>query len=1089
MANVPVNKELYARVKAEAKRKFTSWPSAYGSAWLVKEYKKRGGKYTMSKRDGGMSDAALNSMQSFYKDMQEGKYNPTLMQNSLNDLSYLQAINPGQTYLKNIKSGTGETLYKGPGLFSRDPYVLDKNINIQTHFGPRGERLYKNMYELDQPGFAPTNNSGYSNDTPEGTLYMMDASGNDYSVRPQMKTGGIPERYKNMGFTKVGVKKKSTRPGKKWMVLAKKGNKYKVVHGGDNKMQDFKQHGSADRKKRFWDRMGGRDSAKAQDPFSPLYWHKKFGTWQEGGQFIYDQNNPMPQFEMGNSILDKMKRETMRKGGQPCYECGGMYAAGGTNNPGFRALPPDVQQKIRANMNSGGMTPFNADPNYYGERLEKFIGNIRNTAAENLFPDMQEEVMAMPQARYGMPIYQGDIDGSTVNSVIGNQQNLSVEDAIALEKLKRTLPEDQGGTQKTIGNYTVYPNHRGDYIVQYGDQVVSIVPKDKAGQIFPILEKSSAPTDLPRTAKDNMIMVPENERDQAIFTGAPLSMGARATQALNMLNLPLGQGNMGLTTPYEDYINENYGEGSASQSADNEYGLIGGFAMPGGFTTISPMAGGARTANTANRAITSGRQALPFNTQAVARPGQLALSQQPGRFGSRVNLNTMPDWAMRASTYVPGAATGALNLSEYETYQPNNLTPEQQAQIAEAMNMPINGGAGNSGAQGNNNYQGINWLPTEPEQNQNDETIIPSPQQTSSGPTVAQRFEDRTGLDWSEARDRGLTDGSAAANLELIRRIEAGESIEEIAEDIPTSTSGTTSDQTYQNTEENEEDAIEADYGNMEDEEVDDIENSQNNVSGNQGMYPQYYGNPYLQRARYKYGPLGGLRHVNLQYGIPGQQQGMVPTNYAANAGNVTPDALVAGMTAAGMMSPQAGRRAQRQALREMRQDSRDKLSGMRQASRDLAKEERMDKRNARFENRMQRRSDRINDRFDRKSERIQNINAETPFVNQSTIAEPTSGALRGTDRYTLQKKMEDKGIKYGTTEGQRFEGYNLIALPDGQYEYRPIQMYGGTNPYTQMYGGTNPYMEMYKQGGEYYMDEDTINMILAMGGDIEFLD
>ena len=43
--NVPVNKALYARVKAEAKRKFKVYPSAYANAWLVKTSKKRGGKY------------------------------------------------------------------------------------------------------------------------------------------------------------------------------------------------------------------------------------------------------------------------------------------------------------------------------------------------------------------------------------------------------------------------------------------------------------------------------------------------------------------------------------------------------------------------------------------------------------------------------------------------------------------------------------------------------------------------------------------------------------------------------------------------------------------------------------------------------------------------------------------------------------------------------------------------------------------------------------------------------------------------------------------------------------------------------------
>ena len=41
----PANPALYADVKAEAKRKFKVWPSAYGSGWLVKEYKRRGGTY------------------------------------------------------------------------------------------------------------------------------------------------------------------------------------------------------------------------------------------------------------------------------------------------------------------------------------------------------------------------------------------------------------------------------------------------------------------------------------------------------------------------------------------------------------------------------------------------------------------------------------------------------------------------------------------------------------------------------------------------------------------------------------------------------------------------------------------------------------------------------------------------------------------------------------------------------------------------------------------------------------------------------------------------------------------------------------
>ena len=41
----PTNPTLYSTVKSEAKRKFDVYPSAYANAWLVRTYKKRGGKY------------------------------------------------------------------------------------------------------------------------------------------------------------------------------------------------------------------------------------------------------------------------------------------------------------------------------------------------------------------------------------------------------------------------------------------------------------------------------------------------------------------------------------------------------------------------------------------------------------------------------------------------------------------------------------------------------------------------------------------------------------------------------------------------------------------------------------------------------------------------------------------------------------------------------------------------------------------------------------------------------------------------------------------------------------------------------------
>ena len=53
---VPTNPTLYARVKAEAKRKFNVYPSAYANGWLVRTYKKRGGRFRMDKNWDGSVD-------------------------------------------------------------------------------------------------------------------------------------------------------------------------------------------------------------------------------------------------------------------------------------------------------------------------------------------------------------------------------------------------------------------------------------------------------------------------------------------------------------------------------------------------------------------------------------------------------------------------------------------------------------------------------------------------------------------------------------------------------------------------------------------------------------------------------------------------------------------------------------------------------------------------------------------------------------------------------------------------------------------------------------------------------------------------
>lgn len=288
--NTPTNKALYNRVKAEAKKKFDTWPSAYASAWLVKTYKKRGGGYRKAEMG-----------------MEVDEY------------------------------GQGGMLY--------------------------GDQAY--MY-----------------------------GGEDTDMEEYAKGGGIPQRYKNKGFTKVGAKKKSTRPGKKWMVLAKKGDKYKIVHGGDSNMKDFKQHGSAKRKERFWDRMGGRNGPKAKDPFSPLYWHKRFGTWAEGGEFEpHMMYNPETgEGYMANSMDDHLEMKEMGYMHKDEMGYGGQrYAEGGPTNKGFQSLPEEVQKQIIANMEAGGQMYGSVDPfSYGGEGKLKTYQFAGQPQSEDLFTEEEE---------------------------------------------------------------------------------------------------------------------------------------------------------------------------------------------------------------------------------------------------------------------------------------------------------------------------------------------------------------------------------------------------------------------------------------------------------------------------------------------------------------------------------------------------------------------------------------------------------------------------------------------------------------------------------------------------------------------------
>jgi hypothetical protein len=297
MANKPTNPELYARVKSEAKSKFDVWPSAYASSWLVETYKKRGGGYRKAE-DGMEVQGSVNQMMADLSMMANGgimygdyKF-PMMDEGGEMALGQIAAVTDKMSKLQQFLNSNSEV----------EPWVASKLAVMDDSAGA----IYDYM--------------------------MYNPEAQEQGEMEEMRNGGIPQRYKNHGFTKVGTKKQSTRPGKKWMVLAKKGDKYKVVHGGYKGMKDFTQHRNENRRDRFWDRMGGRNSAKATDPFSPLYWHKRFRTWAEGGEPQNAGFQALPQEVQAKIMANMMYGGDMyAQGGMPCYECGGQmeYKKGG----------------------------------------------------------------------------------------------------------------------------------------------------------------------------------------------------------------------------------------------------------------------------------------------------------------------------------------------------------------------------------------------------------------------------------------------------------------------------------------------------------------------------------------------------------------------------------------------------------------------------------------------------------------------------------------------------------------------------------------------------------------------------------------
>lgn len=266
------------------------------------------------------------------------EYYDKSMQNYLGK-DWRQKLKKSKDYSPTVKLKFGGKLYKEGG------YLKDEDTYITKEGKSTKRGLWANVYLKKKR---------------EGKLDMGEG-------------GGIPDRYKEMGFSRVGQKKDSSRPGKKWMVLAKKDDDYKVVHGGYTGMQDYSQHGSEQRKKNFWNRMGGKDSAKATDPFSPLYWHKRIGTWAEGGKVEDGEEQVDVEIEAEELVLRPQEDGsyeivTETSEDAPTHEEGGVDI---TLQEGDLVFPKKYINKVKKALAKGEETGDYSDVDKLSEQMQK----------------------------------------------------------------------------------------------------------------------------------------------------------------------------------------------------------------------------------------------------------------------------------------------------------------------------------------------------------------------------------------------------------------------------------------------------------------------------------------------------------------------------------------------------------------------------------------------------------------------------------------------------------------------------------------------------------------------------------------------
>ena len=190
----PINKDLYERVKKSANNKFQSNSGIYRSSWIVKEYKKRGGKYRGSK--------------------------------------------PKKSGLKRW--------YKEKWIDLNRPIRKDGKIVGYKPCGRKSTKKKSKKYPLCRPS------KRISKQTPKTYKELGKKSIRKAKTKKSKVKHKSNIKFEGGGIKKKVVIKKSTRKEKKLMAIFTQSNgRKKTIHFGAAGMSDYTKHKDSERKKRY----------------------------------------------------------------------------------------------------------------------------------------------------------------------------------------------------------------------------------------------------------------------------------------------------------------------------------------------------------------------------------------------------------------------------------------------------------------------------------------------------------------------------------------------------------------------------------------------------------------------------------------------------------------------------------------------------------------------------------------------------------------------------------------------------------------------------------------------------------------------